>query len=463
MQDSFTQFLEEAPIPQAVTQLALPLILAMSVEVLYGITDNIFIGLLNDPAKLAAVVLAMPVMALLVALANILGVGGGNLLNQYAKEDLSSQAQAISAFSFWGGLIVSVILTGFGLLYLNPILNLLGVTASTYADTRAFVQILLGGAGAVILNLVLSQLVRSAGASHQAMVGTLLGTGLNIVLDPLLILGLHWGLAGAAWANVIGNGVSVLYYLLYSLRQNHNLSVHPKHLPLAFSAISGLLANGLPAFSMGLLLVVSALVVNNVAALHGVVAVAVIGIAIQVNLIPQIVVSGISQGTQPLIRHNLQIGRQYRVAQVLRYAGWLSLLTGLSISGLLYMAGPEVLGFFIHDRAIIQQGTPWFRLIVAGQALYGATYLSTSVFQATRRAGLVFLMSLAHTLLIVPIILLGNFWFGLWGVLGAFPLSEFGTASLGIGFYLMLYRWLYAPSLPAPAHPSQLHFPTRSI
>jgi putative MATE family efflux protein len=424
----------------------------MSVEVLYGITDNLFIGLLNNPAKLAAVILAMPVMALLVALANILGVGGGNLLARFLKEELTAQAQSVSAFAFWAAILASLLVTGLGLFYLNPLLNLLGATPYTYTDTREFVQILLGGASTIILNLTLSQLVRSAGAAHQSMMGTLLGTGLNIVLDPLLILGLNWGLAGAAWANVIGNGVSVLYYLVYSVRQNPNLSLSPKQVPAALSAFSAMVANGLPAFCMSLLLVVAALVVNNVVALHGAIAVAVIGIAIQVNLIPQILVSSVSQGAQPLIRHNLAIGNQRRAIQALRFAGWVSLLTGLSLSGLLYMAGPEVLGLFIHDRAIIQQGTPWFRLIVTGQALYGATYLSTSVFQATRRAGLAFIMSVAHTLLIVPIIILGNFWYGLWGVLGAFPLSEFGTATLGIGLYLALYRWLYAPtSTPTPS------------
>jgi len=441
--DQSVYYFEKAPVPKAVAYMALPLILSMAVGVLYGIVDNIFIGMLGSADKIASAVLALPVFALFMGLANIFGIGCGSYISRLIGEKKFAEARRVSAFSFWATVATGVVASALCLIFEDPLLSGLGTSEATRTDTKNFVLVLAGGGVFIMTAFCLGQIVRAEGASKEAMIGMLLGILGNLALDPLFIFIFHWGVAGAACATVAGNVMAVLYYLWYFQKKSPHLSIRWVDLRLSGSILKESLSIGLPVFLTGLLLMASAVCANNLAAGHGAVVVAILGIAIQINNIPQFLISGLCEGVQPLLGYNYASGDRVRMRQVVRYSGVISVALGLVISVSLYLASRNVLALFLHEPAAIEAGIGWFRIAMLAQATYGGIYLFTSVFQAVGKAVPAFLLSVSQGALFIPVIIIGNRWFGVNGVAAALPISEAGTALLGLVLYLITKRQIY--------------------
>jgi multidrug efflux pump len=296
MEQSHIYHFEESPIPHAVLFMSGPLILSMFVGVVYGIADSAFVGLLGSPDKIASVVLALPVLAFFMGLANIFGIGCGSYISRLLGEKDLPGVRAVSAFAFWATLATGIVATLGFFCFLEPLLHVLGTTPATINDTRSFVRVLAGGGAVVMLSFALSSVVRAEGASKEAMVGMLLGTLVTLVFDPIFIFGLELGVTGAAWATLIGNALSVVYYMWYLLCKSPHLSIRPSDFQATQTIIKESLAIGTPVFLTGLLLMVSALIMNNYSARYGGTMIAVMGIAIQVNNVPQFLIAGLCEG-----------------------------------------------------------------------------------------------------------------------------------------------------------------------
>ena len=213
---------EQAPIPNAVAKLAVPMIFSSLVMVLYNMADTYFVGMLNNPVENAAVSLAAPVLLAFNAVNNLFGVGTSSMMSRaLGRRDYETVSQS-SAFGFYCSLISGVL---FGLLcglFHNPLLMLIGADETTRAATQGYMfwTVYLGAAPA-ILNVVMAYLVRSEGAAMHASIGTMSGCILNIILDPVFILpwGFNMGAAGAGLATFLSNCVACLYFFVKRLRE----------------------------------------------------------------------------------------------------------------------------------------------------------------------------------------------------------------------------------------------------
>ncbi|KAB8144478.1 MATE family efflux transporter [Chloroflexia bacterium SDU3-3] len=446
MAHSATYYFEEAPVPKAMLHMALPLILSMFVGVIFGLVDNIFIGMLGDAEKVATAVMALPVLALLMGIANIFGVGCGSYISRLLGEQKPGEVRAVSSFAFWATCAAGVVVSVLGLLFLDPIVDMLGATEQLRADTRNFVSVFFIGGVPIMLSFAMGQIVRAEGAASEAMIGMVAGIVINLILDPLFIFGLHLGVAGAAWANMLSNALMTLYYMWYLTRRSQQLSIRLGDFRCSATILKESLSIGVPVFLTGLLMVASSLSLNNFAALHGEIVVAVLGIAIQVNNLPQFLISGLCEGVQPLIGYNFAAGNGQRMHQIIRLAGWISLGLGVVLSSALFVVSGQVLGLFIHDPAAVAQGTAWFQIAMLAQITYGGIYLFNSIFQAVGKAVPTFVMSTAQGALFIPAVVLGNMWLGVWGVAAALPVSEAGTAVLGLAIYLAIRKGLQRPA-----------------
>ena len=222
------QIMESYPVPKAILLLAFPSMLAMLVQIIYGLTDTFFIARTGNADMVAAITFAMPIMMVFQAAGNIFAVGGASYLSRKLGERDLAEVKRASATCFYLSVLVGMILTGFFGLYIDKIVRWFGATTGTFQYTKEYLIVMSSMSFLPILQVTLAGLIRSEGATNHAMIGILLGTGVNIVMDYLFIFEMGMGIKGAAIATLIGNGIGVSYYLFYL--QVLHLLLKKKHL-----------------------------------------------------------------------------------------------------------------------------------------------------------------------------------------------------------------------------------------
>ena len=223
------ELFEDAPIPKAVAQMAIPTIITMLVVVIYNMADTFFIGQTGNKLEVAAVSLATPVFMVLMALGNLFGVGGSSAISRSLGEGNVKKAKQLTAFCCYGSLGLGVIMFLLYWLGMEPLLHIIGASAATIGYSRDYLTLIALGAPFVMFSSAFGSLLRGEGAARESMIGNMIGTVTNIVLDPIFILGLNTGVKGAAVATVLGNMAACGYYLSFYLRKKSSLSIHPKY------------------------------------------------------------------------------------------------------------------------------------------------------------------------------------------------------------------------------------------
>lgn len=219
------ELFEKMPVPKAYFKIALPVVIGMVVSLIYNLADTWFIASTGDTALVAGVSLCAPVFTLMVAFSDIFGLGGSNLISRMLGRSSREEASHVSAFCVYGAVGFGAV-TGAVMIFLqDPILRLLGASAETMSYASSYYFWLAVGAPAIILNIVPGNLLRTEGLSENAMVCTIAGAVINIVLDPIFIFTFGMGAAGAALATVLSNVISDVFFLITMKRKSEVLSI----------------------------------------------------------------------------------------------------------------------------------------------------------------------------------------------------------------------------------------------
>ena len=226
--NSNKQLFEEAPVSKAVAVMAIPTMISMLVVVIYNMADTFFIGQTGDPMQVAAVSLATPVFMVFMALGNLFGIGGSSAISRALGEKKIERARQISSFCCYGSLGLGIIMSLGFLVGMNGILKLIGASENTIGFARDYLTYIAFGGPFIMFGTAFGNILRGEGAAKESMIGNMIGTVTNIVLDPIMILMLGWGVVGAAVATVIGNIAASAFYLLYFLRKKSSLSIRLK-------------------------------------------------------------------------------------------------------------------------------------------------------------------------------------------------------------------------------------------
>ena len=217
--------LREGSFPQLLLNLSIPAIVIMVVMVLYNMADVFFIGKLQDPYMIAAVGLAGPVFSILSGLGTLFGSGGCTVISLALGEGNHARVRQVSALCFYGSILLGIVFAAVVLLFLEPVCRLIGADENTIEYTMDYLRIIMLFAPISIFSNVFLNLIRGDGAAKESMIANVLGTAMNIALDPLFILVFHWGVAGAAVATGVGNCTSAAYLLWYMYRNRAQYSV----------------------------------------------------------------------------------------------------------------------------------------------------------------------------------------------------------------------------------------------
>lgn len=375
------------PVGQAVAKLAIPTVVSQIIVILYSLADTFFIGQIGDPNQIAALSITFPIYTLLTAVANLFGIGANSVIARSLGQNDPSTARKASSFSFWGSLVVTLVLSvGLGI-FMQPILLFFGADAFTLGFTTDYLfWVFVIGGVPTVAGLVLGHLVRAVGRTKEAGLGLTIGGVMNIILDPIFIFVFRMDVAGAAVATMLSNTISMVYFfvVLAKMRKATVLTVHPKYVSLEKKVAWGTLSVGFPAAISVLLLSVSISLMNGLLLRHenGNILSAAYGVTSKCGTIALHTSIGIAQGVMPLIGYSYGAKDHKRVHAVCRLS--FLILLGFSLIFLVVvqlMPGP-IVRLFINHAQTIEVGSVFMRCwswCVIGMSLFN---MFNSIFQA---------------------------------------------------------------------------------
>ncbi len=445
-----TDLFEKMPIKSAVLKLSIPTVLSSLVMVIYNLADTYFVGILNNSVENAAVTLAAPLLLAFNAVNNLFGVGSSSMMSRaLGKKDYETVYRS-SAFGFYCSVISGLI---FSLLYTalnSQLLIVLGADSETTAATAEYLKWTVSfGAVPAILNVVMAYLVRAEGASLHASVGTMSGCVLNMILDPIFVLpwGLDMGASGAGCATFISNCFACIYFfvLLYVKRKSTYVCVNPKKFSFRKSIVTGVFSVGIPASIQNLLNVTGMTVLNNFTSAFGAEAVAAMGIAQKINMVPMQIALGSSQGVMPLIGYTYASGNTDRMKKSLMFLSKYALGFLAVITVGFYFGSDLMISLFMKNEAIISYGSEFLKGLCLSLPFLCMDFIAVGVFQACGMGGKSLIFAIMRKIVLeIPFIFLLNYLFPLYGLAYAQTMAEVILAAAAIAVLISMFKKLKA-------------------
>lgn len=216
---------ENTSIPKAYFTMALPVVFSMVISLVYNMADTYFVAKTMNTNLVAGVSLCAPIFTFMIALGDIFGIGGSSVISRLFGQQMNKEAKNVSRFCFYASILCGIVVTIFMFILKDPMLNFLGVNKETWLYANQYYNIIALGSTFIILSLTPSNLIRTEGLATLSMVGTVLGSILNIILDPIFIFGFHMGAQGAALASVIGYILSDFLLIYFTKTKANRLSV----------------------------------------------------------------------------------------------------------------------------------------------------------------------------------------------------------------------------------------------
>lgn len=442
-----TYLFESMPIPKAVAKLTLPIVIGSMVSILYNLADTFFVGMLNDPVQNAAVTLVYPVMLAFYAVNNLFGVGTSSMMSRSLGQGDYERVRSSSAFGFYGALFSGLLFSLLCTVFSSPLLNLLGADDTTREATYNYMfWTVCCGAMPAILNAVQGYMVRSEGSALHASIGGMSGCILNIILDPFFILpwGLNMGAAGAGLATFVSNCIACLYFLILAWVKKEKTFVcmdirRLKKLPPG--VVKGILGVGIPASIQNLLNVTGSTILNNFTAGFGPAAVAAMGVAQKLNMVPLQIGMGFSQGVMPLVSYNFASGDRKRMKKSILFAMSVILPVMASITLCYWVFGPGLVRSFMDNPEIVTYGASFLRGMSLSMVFMCVDFMAVGVFQALGmgKNALVFAI-LRKIVLEIPLLIILNAIFPLYGLPYAQPVAEFILSIVAVVMLMRIFH-----------------------
>ena len=436
------EIFETLPVPKAVKAMALPTIFGQIIVLIYNMADTFFVGRTNDPYMVAATSLILPVFNISLALAGLTGVGGGALISRLLGEGREDEAKKVSSFSFYLSIIITGIFSASMFIFMKPILNILGASEYTfqYAKQYAFCVIVLGGIPTVLSN-VLSNLLRSVGASKQAGFGITMGGLVNIALDPLfmfVILPKGNEVLGVGIATLISNCIACIYFfcVIFKMRKQSVISFGIKGGLPDGKSIGAVFNVGIPSAITALLFDIDYIVIDKLMTSYADVALASIGIVLKAERLPLNVGIGICQGMMPIVAYNYAAKNRERMNDTIKFSLKLGIIVSI-ISIILYeiFAG-NIIKAFISDSQTVLLGTSFLRIRCLATPLMFMSFFTVYVFQGFGKGNISLFLGVTRWVVFnIPMLYLLNYIFGMYGIVWSQVSADVLTVLLSFFVY----------------------------
>ncbi len=423
------------PVGRLICQNTIPAFVSILAYNLYNIADTFFIakGVGMDAAGGLAV--SFPLFIFLSAFTSMLGGGGASILSQALGAGDLRKANRVIANCFGVFFLIAVLISLFGLLFLEPFLYGMGVTDTLLPYAKTYTRIILSAA---VVSTGFSSLIRAEGSSRYAMYIWLIPIGINLLADLILIFVFSMGVAGAAMGTAlswcVSMAMSVRYFFLSGRRiVKIEYQDFKPNLPL----LKEILGIGIPTFIQTSGYSFSVIFINQILKNHGGdLAISTYGIVSKVYTFLLLGITALMQGIQPIIGYNYGEGNSERISETLHKSYRLAAFYGLAVFAVLLLSAESMIRIFTSDNAVIGLGRD-ILLTMGGGIVFHGIYSTQSVyFQATGKRGVSLFLSLcSHIICLIPSAMILLTFAGNTKIWYAFPLS--GFASMVISCLLM--------------------------
>lgn len=440
------------PIRKLIPRLAVPTTISMLVSMIYNLVDAFFVGWLGTSAA-AAIGILMSIQTIFQAIGFMCGHGSGSIISaRLGSGDTHAADRFLSTAFFFSGLI-SIIPAVLGLIFLTPLMRLLGSTETILPYARNYGMYILICGPALTMSCVLNNVMRYEGKAFYAMIGLVSGGVLNMIGDPILMFGLGMGISGAGLSTAISQYVS-LFILLWMFLSGKTLSkIHPSTIgrlhgqgrstSVMLHDVGSIMRNGFPSLIRQILNSVSTAALNIGAAPYGDAAIAAMTIVGRIIMFIASVMIGIGQGMQPVTAFNNGAKKYARLRSAFRFTLILGegLLCILAVFGWMFAA--PLVTLFRNDADVIRIGTTALHLQCIALLFQPLGVVSNMFFQSTGRAKMAsFMASLRSGLCYLPAILILPHFIGLLGIQSAQLVSDVLTFAICLPFDLAFFKRL---------------------
>jgi putative MATE family efflux protein len=424
MDDKRLFLLNDEKIPTALRKLAVPAMVGMMVSAVYNFVDKIFIAQIGT-SQFAAGTIVFPIFMIIAALGMMFGAGAGSYISRLLGNHADEQASRATITALFSSLVVGIVITIFGLIFLEKIVYAFGALDELIEPSTAYAKYIIIGSVFTMMNMTMNSTLRAEGSVHMAMVSLITGAVLNIILDPIFIFVLNWGIAGAAIATVLSQMVSTSLLFNYYTSHKSIIRLKLKWITLNRTIYSEIMKIGIPTFIQQGLASLTLTLINHQAKAFGENAIAAMGAVITIYSLSFFVVYGFSHGFQPLAGYNYGAKHYHRLNKAIKVSILWTSIYSVLMTLVFFVFARQVIGLFSKDPEVLIIGIKALRAFGIFLPFLGTIVILVVLFQALGHAKEATILSLSRQgFFLVPAILILPRFFGINGVIAAQPLAD---------------------------------------
>lgn len=418
-----------------------PAIIGLLVVSLYNFVDAIFIGQGVGPLGIAGLSVSWPIQMIIMAFAQTVGVGSASIISRSIGAKNFKKAEQTLGNFFTLIVIVSVLVSVLGLLFINPLLQLFGATEAILPYAVDYTGIILLGIVFLSFASASNNIIRAEGNAKFAMIIMITSAMLNMILDPIFIFGFNMGMKGAALATFIGYFSAASFAFYYFVKGKSGIKIHLKNLKPKLKIIKETFAIGASSFARQSATSIMVIIINR-SLVHygGDLTIAAYGIVVRVLMMVFMPMYGIVQGFQPILGYNYGAKKYKRAKEVILKAIKAASLLGFFAFIILFVFAEPIVQIFTSDPELTTIASKAMRIIILALPIIGFQTVAGGLYQSIGKAAPAFFISiLRQVVLLLPLVLIIPLFLGLNGIWIAIPIADFIAA---IVIFFMLYREL---------------------
>lgn len=437
--DLYYEKMTKTPVPKLILRMAVPTTVSMLISSIYNLADTYFVGTLGESPQ-AAVGIILTLQSVIQALGFMIGHGSGTFVAKELANRDSKAAGGYTSSAFFLGAAVAAVFAVLGLIFLEPLMYLLGSTETILPYAEDYGMWILLACPAIICSIVMNNNLRYEGMAMSAMIGLTFGGVLNIFGDWLLITKLDMGVYGAGLATAVSQIISFCILLCIQLRKAQS-KIRLSYISRRLSTYLSILRMGLPSLIRQGLNGLSVGLLNNLTKPFGDAAIAAMTVVNRYSFIVSSIGIGIGQGFQPVSSFNYQAKKYDRVKRGLIFTTCFafSVVAVLAVPGIIF---PEaIVHAFQKSRDVIVIGAPALRYAAIGVMFVPIAMPVNMLMQSIQRAGTASLLSMLRSgLVFIPVLLVFVHFLGLTGIQIAQPVSDMLVGLISVPFILGFLR-----------------------
>ncbi|WP_269477333.1 MATE family efflux transporter [Hominibacterium faecale] len=437
------ELLGTAPIPKALLAMGIPTMIGMLVNALYNLVDAYFVSGLGE-SQMGAISVVYPLGQVIVGLGLLFGNGAASYISRLLGSGNLEKANKIASTALYSSLFAGALVIALSVVFLHPILKLLGATPGILPYAATYAGIYLISCIFNVFNVTMNNIVTSEGAAKITMCALLLGAVLNIGLDPLFIYTLDLGIAGAAIATAISQILSTSVYLLYMFRKKSVFLFKIKDCTYSKEIMSQIFKIGIPTLVFQVLTSLSISFINNAAGNYSDAVIAAMGVVTRLVSIGSLTVFGFIKGFQPIAGYSYGARKFDRLHKSIRTSILWSTIFCVVLGLVLILFSTSILTQFTTGNVeMVAVGAKALRANGITFMLFGFYTVYSSLFLALGKGKEGFILGACRQgLCFIPVVLILPLFWGINGILYAQPIADVLSAVIAVFMAVHLHRRL---------------------